>query len=165
MTWSSVLKVFSGFLVAIALIAGGGFWAAQYFIAQLTTPPPRPTFSNDNPAPNAKPAAGAAIPPAVPSPAPSPAASPVPSPVVSPKPSPGASPNPANGEYRAKITLSEGLNLRQAPSADADRVGGVDYAEEVTVLQESPDKEWIKIRVKSSGVEGWIKSGYSDRLP
>ncbi|MDX2243889.1 MAG: SH3 domain-containing protein [Leptolyngbyaceae cyanobacterium bins.302] len=146
MGWSGFFKGFSAVVVAIVLLLGGSYAIFQFLVSQFTAAPPRPTFPNDKPASTAKPAAAVK---------PSPIASPV---AASPKPSPSPSPTPAN--KRARITLGEGLNVRQSPSADAERIDGVDYSDEVTVLEESPDKEWIKVRVDSSGVEGWIKSGY-----
>ncbi|MGC8713116.1 MAG: hypothetical protein ACP5RH_12065 [Leptodesmis sp.] len=44
MSGSGFLKVFSGFLIAFALVAGLGFFASQVLIAQFTTPPPKPVF-------------------------------------------------------------------------------------------------------------------------
>lgn len=149
MGWSGFFKGFSAVVVAIVLLLGGSYALLQFLVAQFTAPPPRPTFPNDKPAATVKPAA------AKPSPPPAPA-------IAAPKPSPTPSPTPA--AKRARITLGEGLNVRQAPSAEAERVDGVDYNDEVTVLETSPDQEWIKIRIAGSGVEGWIKSGYTEPL-
>lgn len=159
MNRSDFLKVLGGVAIAVLLLFGGGFLAAQFLISQFTTPPPRPVFPNDNPSPAAKPTAAATASPTA-SP-PSAAAVPTPKPEASVTPKPTASPTAG---YRARIILSEGLNVRQGPNVDASRIGGVDYDEEVIVLEESPDKEWIRIRVQSSGIEGWIKSGYTDRV-
>jgi hypothetical protein len=147
MGWSGFFKGFSAVVVAIVLLLGGSYALFQFLVAQFTAPPPRPTFPNDKPAATAKPAA------AKPSPRPAPA-------IATPKPSPTPSPTPA--AKRARITLGEGLNVRQIPSADAERVDGVDYNDEVTILETSPDQEWIKIRIEGSGIEGWIKSGYTE---
>lgn len=147
MKWSGLLKAFSGLLLAIALIVGGGFLAAQYLITQFTAPPPKPMFANDT-SPNPQPAAIAPK-----SQPPQPKTTPI-----------APSPKPTGSGYQARITLSEGLNVRLKPSADAERVGGVDFDEEITVLEESPDKEWQRVRGKTSGVEGWIKSGHTERM-
>jgi len=66
--------------------------------------------------------------------------------------------------YPARITQSQGLNVRQSPGRDAARVGGVDYNQRVVVLEDSPDKEWQRVRIEGSDVEGWIKSGYTERV-
>ena len=149
MSWSGLLKAFSGFLAAIALIVGGGVFAAQYLITQFTTPPPKPMFANDKPVPKPQ---SAAIAPKPQPPQPKPTSSPTPS------------PKPSGAGYQARITLSEGLNVRSNPTVDADRVGGVDFDEEITVLEESPDQKWQRVQVKTSNVEGWIKSGYTERI-
>lgn len=157
MTGSGFLKVFSGFLVASALVAGLGFFASQVLIAQFTALPPKPVFPNDNPKPQGPPKAATnsavAAKPAATQPA-----SPAPSPSVSPSPQASA------GGYKARIVLDNGLNVREQPNAGAGRVAGVDYDQQVTVLEESPDKEWQKIRVEPDGTVGWIKSGYTERV-
>jgi pyruvate/2-oxoglutarate dehydrogenase complex dihydrolipoamide acyltransferase (E2) component len=153
MRQSSVVRALSGFLLAIALIVGGGYLTTQYVIAKFTELPPRPTFPNDKPSPNpAKPATKPA--------ASQPKASPVVA--VSPAPAPSATSSPKADQKMARITLGEGLNVRENPSVEAGRVGGVDYNEVVTVVETSPDQEWQKIRVEKSGLEGWIKSGYTE---
>jgi uncharacterized protein YgiM (DUF1202 family) len=152
MSWADLVKVFSGVLLAIALMAGGCFFAAQYVIAQFTALPPRPTFPNDN-APKAK---------AQPKPSVTPVATdPSPKPSVSPKPSPKPS---ETAGYRARITLSQGLNLRESPSRDAARIGGVAGNTRITVLEESPDREWQRVKLEGSGLEGWVKAGYTERV-
>lgn len=145
MNGSGLLKAFSGFLVAIALIVGGGFLAAQYLITQFTTPPPKPMFANDKTPSTVEPVAIATTPKPKP-------------------PQPTSSPKPSGSGYQARITLSGGLNVRSQPNADAERVGGIDFDEEVTVLEESPDNQWQRVRGKTSAVEGWVKSGYSERI-
>jgi hypothetical protein len=159
MSGSGFLKVFSGFLIAFALVTGLGFFASQVLIAQFTTPPPKPVFPNDNPKPQPSPKAVANPPAAKPAVAAQPA-SPDPSPSPSVSPSPQAS---ASG-YKARIVLDNGLNVREQPNAESSRVAGVDYDQQVTVLEESPDKEWQKIRIEPDGAVGWIKSGYTERV-
>lgn len=158
MSWSDLVKVLSGVLLAIALMVGGCFLAAQYVIGQFTAPPPKPTFPNDNPS---TPAKAQAIPSAK-----SVATQPSPKPSVSasPSPSPTPSPTPSATGYRARITIAQGLNLRESPSRDAARIGGVIGNARVTVLEESPDREWQRIRLEDSGREGWVKAGYAERI-
>jgi uncharacterized protein YgiM (DUF1202 family) len=155
MRWSDLAKVLSGVLLAIALVAGTSFIATKYLVAQFTALPPKPIFPNDQPSPKAKPASTAqAAPPAT---RPSPQASPS----ASPKPSPQKT---AKQGYKARIVLSEGLNLRGEPNRDSERIGGIDYNEQVTVLEDSPDGEWQRVRVEGSGTEGWIKSGFTEKI-
>lgn len=172
--WKDLVKIVSGFLLALVLLATIGWTASRYVVAQFTALPPRPVFDNDpSPSPAAKPATAAKPPAAAASPAaetaPSPAAATAPSPEAaaspapSPQPSESPSPSPApTANYQARISLDQGLNMREGPTVDAQRVGGVDYNEEVTVLEESSDKEWVRVRT-TGGQEGWIKSGYTER--
>ena len=153
MSWADLVKVLSGVFLAIALMVGGCFFAAQYVIAQFTAPPPRPTFPNDGAPARAKAQPKPSIAPT--------AAQPLPKPSISPKPS------PKHGEtvgYHARITLSQGLNLRESPSRDAARIGGVAGNGRITVLEESPDREWQRVKLEGSGLEGWVKAGYTERV-
>ncbi|MGI0488719.1 SH3 domain-containing protein [Pantanalinema rosaneae CENA516] len=152
MRQSNVVRALSGFFLAIALIVGGGYLTTQFVIAKFTELPPRPTFPNDKPSPSpTKPAAKPATS--------QPKASPVVA--VSPSPTPSATPSAKPEGDRARITLGEGLNVRESASVESSRVGGVDYNEVVTILETSPDQEWQKVRLEKSGLEGWIKSGYT----
>ncbi|MBW4520808.1 MAG: SH3 domain-containing protein [Scytolyngbya sp. HA4215-MV1] len=152
MKWSGVVKVLVGLAIAIAIFAVAGVLAFRY-ISQMTSLPPRPTFPNDQPSAKVKPSTAVAQPKTQ--------AKPKPTPTPSKSPSPTAT---DAATYPARINLSQGLNVRDAPSVDANRIGGVDYNEQVSVLEESADGEWQRIRVESSGLEGWIKSGYSERI-
>jgi hypothetical protein len=118
----------------------------RYLLARLATPPPRPTFTNDP----------------SPSPVASPAASPAASPVAEASPSPSPSPSPVIQGYPARVTQPIGLIIRQEPSVGAAQLGGVEFNREITVLEDSPDGAWQKIR--SGSVEGWVKGGNTQRL-
>jgi hypothetical protein len=63
------------------------------------------------------------------------------------------------GAYRATVTWSTGLSLRAEPSINAARIGGVGYNWELIVLEYSNDRDWQKVRIPSSGEEGWVKAG------
>ena len=150
-TMSSIYSVFKflvGVLLAIVLMAGASVAAALYFAAKLTTVPERPVFPNDK---TAVQIAGAKPQSTV-------KASPVSdfSDAPSPKPlEPGA--------YRALITQPIGLILRDSANRDANRIGGVGYKEKVVVLEDSPDKEWQRIRVEDGNREGWVKGGNTEK--
>ncbi|HEY9638905.1 MAG TPA: SH3 domain-containing protein [Coleofasciculaceae cyanobacterium] len=147
MSLSGISKFILGFLLAIALLALAGVGTTRYLLAQLATPPARPTFAND---PSPKPANAPASPSAKPS-------APSPSPSVTPAASPVAE------GYAARVTQPIGLILRQDPSADAARVGGIEFNQEVTVLEEAPDGAWQHVRL-SNGTEGWVKGGNTEKL-
>lgn len=147
---SGFVKFVLGFALAIALLFLAGAGLTRYLLTRLATPPPRPSFTNDpSPSPVVSPAASPA---ASPSPSPT-AASPDP---VAASPTPSISPSPVQG-YQARVVQPIGLKIRQEPSLEAAEVGGVAYNTEVTVLEDSPDGAWHKVRV--NGVEGWIKAG------
>lgn len=57
-----------------------------------------------------------------------------------------------------------GLILREGPGTEHPQAGGVDYNEELIVLEEPADQGWIKVQVASSGQEGWVKAGNTRRL-
>jgi hypothetical protein len=68
------------------------------------------------------------------------------------------------GAYKARVSWAEGLILRDAPGADANRTGGVSFNQDVFVLKESDDQRWQKIRAADGELEGWIKAGNTQRV-
>ncbi|WP_293125710.1 SH3 domain-containing protein [Microcoleus sp. bin38.metabat.b11b12b14.051] len=144
----SVFKFLVGFLLAIVLMAGASVAAALYFAAKLTTAPERPVFPNDKTAVQI--AAGAKS---------TAKASPVST------SSDASSPKPLEpGTYRALVTQPIGLILRDSANRDSNRIGGVGYKEKVVVLEDSPDKEWQRIRVEDGNREGWVKGGNTEKV-
>ncbi|AFY73227.1 SH3 domain-containing protein [Synechococcus sp. PCC 7502] len=75
-----------------------------------------------------------------------------------PKPQP-FKPIAADIKYKGKVNVSRGLVLRSEPKPNSNRVGGVEYKADVSVLKETPDKEWVYIQVESSQEKGWVRSG------
>ena len=141
MSLVGVSKFILGVVLAIALLALAGVGVSRYLIAQLATPPAKPIYAND-PSP---------LPPgSTPKPSAAPAApSPTPSPVADGAP--------------ARVTQPIGLILRKDPATDALQIGGVDYNQEVTVLEDAPDGAWQRVRL-ANGLEGWVKGGNTERL-
>ena len=149
MIWSSLAKLLLGFTLAIALLIGGGVAAALYFMNKVSTPPPKPLFANEKP--EIKPQR----PPSSTTPLPS--ATPTPSETPSPKLlDPGA--------YKARVTWPQGLSLRSEPNFDAQRIGSLDYNQQIVVLEESADKNWQRVRLEDSEQEGWVKAGNTERV-
>jgi hypothetical protein len=68
-------------------------------------------------------------------------------------------PNPAEVKYQGKVNVSRGLVLRTEPKQGSNRAGGVEYNANVSVLKETPDKEWVYIRIDSTKETGWVRSG------
>jgi cytoskeletal protein RodZ len=151
-----LVKVLTGFMLAIAILFLAGVAATRYMLAKLAIPPERPTFANDaSSAPEASPS------PETSSPTPSPSPSePAPSPAASASPTPTNSPD-ADGTL-ARVNQPIGLILRQEPNRDARQITGLAYNSQVLVLEESSDGEWLRVRLPDSGVEGWVKSGNTE---
>jgi hypothetical protein len=136
-----ISKFFLGIVMAVALLAMAGVGATRYLLAQIATPPPKPLYAND------------------PSPQPPGAA---PKPTAAPPASPTA-PSPVAEGYPARVTQPIGLILRQDPAADASQIGGVEFNQELTVLEDVPDGGWQRVRL-ANGAEGWVKGGNTERL-
>lgn len=145
MSWSGLTKLILGVLLAGVVLLGAGVTLTRYLLARLSTPPPRPVFAND--------------------PSPSPVAVPASSPVeeapaVAP---PSPEPTPTTDGYTARVIQPIGLILRQEPSTDAAQIGGIEYNQNLTVLEDSQDGGWQKVRL-SNGAEGWVRGGNTERL-
>ncbi|WP_202220238.1 SH3 domain-containing protein [Okeania sp. KiyG1] len=141
MNFYSLFKFLVGFILAILLLAGASAAAVLYFAAKLTRMPEKPIFTNEKPIAQK----------------------------VSTS-SPGATnTNLSNqldpGAYRAIVVEPIGLILRDTPSRDANRIGGISYQEKVIVLEESSDKRWQKVRVDDgSNRTGWVSGGNTEKL-
>jgi uncharacterized protein YgiM (DUF1202 family) len=85
---------------------------------------------------------------------------------ISSKPTPSKAPEKPlpPGAYKARVTWSEGLSLRDAPGSEAARIGGVTFNQEVFVLKESDDQRWQQVRLAQGEQEGWIKAGNIERI-
>lgn len=165
-----IVQFIIGFILGILLFSGASLAGAYLVYTWFANVPPKPFYPDDKTAPPAvvikkDPA------PAVAS-SPQPASSPVtPSPQTTPSISPdltttksdpppvvpSAQTTPETGTFNARVI--RGLNIRSEPSAQSKRLGGLYYNDRIVVLQTSDDQKWQKIRVLSTGVEGWIKSG------
>jgi hypothetical protein len=152
MSLSGIAKFFIGFIIGIALLVAGGAATAYYFWVKLSTVPPKPIFAEERPKPSS-------------------AAKKVSSPTASNSPSiskPTPSESPAKplppGAYKARVTWSEGLSLRDAPGPEANRIGSVILNQEVYILKESDDQKWQQVRLVQGEQEGWIKAGNVERI-
>jgi cytoskeletal protein RodZ len=161
MNWSGFAKFLTGFTLAIALLFFAGVNITRYLITRLTAPPPKPIFPNDSPA---------AVNSAAPTPSASPTASAAPSPTPSsdaassPASSPSPSPSPTDEEgYEARVTEPIGLILRSEPSQESERLGGVEFEQDLIVLETSPDGEWLRVRLPNNDTEGWVRAGNVER--
>ncbi len=144
---SSFVQFTIGFFIGVLILLAGATALAYVIFARMAANPPKPIFTEEQPAPAkiaAKPAATTG------------------EKATPEKPKPAASPTTAEalptGAYKARVTWSSGLSVRSEPSAEASRLAGVDYNTEVVILGQSPDGKWQKIRLSGSQ-EGWIKAG------
>ncbi|MBW4541050.1 MAG: SH3 domain-containing protein [Myxacorys chilensis ATA2-1-KO14] len=140
MSWSGFSKVLLGLLVAIGLIAGGGFIAARIVIAKYNASPAKPIYPNDAPAAKSSNATAAKANKTAEPSSSEPAAKPLPS-----------------GATEARVTQPIGLILRDGPNGS--QIGGIEYNDRVVVLETSPDGGWQKVRLPASEKEGWVKAG------
>jgi len=161
--FSGLLQFILGFFLGITILIGLTSALGYLMFSRLAATPNKPVFSEEN---KSKPKATTADKKASEKSATKPEASPSPkattaspSPEVSPSPSPEAKEDLPQGAYKAKVTWSGGLSLRSNPSKDSERVSGVDYDDELIVLETSADGVWAKVRSANGGQEGWVKVG------
>jgi cytoskeletal protein RodZ len=156
---SGLLKLILGFVLAIAVLLGTGLTVALYFVNRTAIPPARPTFANDNPSVKTQTAketkAQSTSEPTLET-KPESSPTPTPSPTKSPEELPP-------GAYQGRVTWPDGLSLRAEPNQSSEKVGGVTFNQKITVLEENPDKTWVKIRLEGSTQEGWVKIGNIER--
>lgn len=154
-------KLILGMVVALALLSMAGVATARYFMARLAVLPPKPLYGDELPAPPPPEPVAAdptAAPPAEAAPAAAPPAAPPAEVAPAPEPEPTAEALPP-GSYQAVVSQPIGLIIRSGPGTEHGQVGGVDYNAAVVVLEEPAGQGWIKVRVASSGAEGWVKAG------
>jgi Bacterial SH3 domain len=151
---SGLLKFILGFTLAIAVLLGSGLTIALYFVNRTSISPAKPMFANDNPSKPNKPKA--TLVKATPTPKSESKTASTPTPTPTPSESPKSLPP---GAYTGLVTWPQGLSMRAEPKLDSQSVGGVSGNQKVIILEESPDKNWQKIRVEGSNQEGWVKAG------
>lgn len=163
--FSGLLQFILGFFLGITILVGLTSVLGYLMFSRLAATPNKPVFSEENKSkvkattPDKKASDKSAAKPEV-SPSPK-AAAESPSPEVSPSPSPSpeAKEDLPKGAYKAKVTWSGGLSLRSNPSKDSERISGVDYDQELIILETSADGVWAKVRSVDGGQEGWVKVG------
>ena len=147
-----VTKLILGVSFALVLLSLTGVATARYFMAKLSVLPPRPVFDNDVALQSTE---------TPPPPAPAEASPPTPEAEAEAAPPP---PEKPPGSYEAVVIQPIGLVLRSGPGAEHQQLGGVDYNDQVLVLETDPGERWVKVRISSSGQEGWVKAGNTQAL-
>jgi len=66
--------------------------------------------------------------------------------------------------YKAQVTWPEGLSLRNRPSLNSSRVGGVYYNDQLVILEKSSDGDWQKVYVPETGEKAWVKAGNVEKI-
>lgn len=149
---SSFFQFILGFFLGIALLLGGTAALGYIVFTRMATSPEKPVFAEEKEKTKEVSAKKTVKPSKT---------------DVNPSPTPQASPEaekeelPA-GAYKARVTWSDGLSLRGNPSSEAERIGGLGYNARVIIL--STEGQWQKVRIPSSGQEGWIKSGNVEKI-
>ena len=146
----ALAKLILGVFFAFILMSLAGVATARYFMAKLAVSPEKPIFSNGT-APVEEPA------PAQSTDATATATSPPANPPI-------ATPELEPGSYKAIVIQPIGLVLREGPGRDFPQLGGVEYNEQIIVLSESDDKQWLRIRLPGSGQRGWVKAGNTEKI-
>lgn len=130
-----IIKFIIGFVLAIAILAGGSVAAALYFVTKLTALPPKPSFPND----------------------------PTPEAIAATKASQATNSSEAKVQGpTARVIWPDGLILRDSAGYDANSIGGIVYNQRVIILETTPDKEWERVRVEKTNEEGWVKGGNTE---
>jgi uncharacterized protein YgiM (DUF1202 family) len=151
-------KLVLGLVIALLLLSMAGIATARYFMSRLSVLPPKPLYGEEQPV-------VAAIPSVEPPPEVTAEVIPEAAPAEAPpaEVAPPVDPELPAGSYQAVVIQPIGLILREGPGTEHPQVGGIDYNEALVVLEEPTDQGWIKVRVTSSGQEGWVKAGNTRR--
>ncbi|RZM75587.1 SH3 domain-containing protein [Leptolyngbya iicbica] len=143
-----ITKLTLGIFLAFILMSLAGVATARYFMAKLSVLPPKPVYENDVAlqvnAANAQPE----TPPA---------------PVETP-PAPAPAETLPPDSYLAVVVQPIGLVMRSGPGAENQQLGGIDYQDQVIVLETDEAGNWLKVRVQSTGQEGWVKAGNTEAI-
>lgn len=150
----SVAKSNLALFFYLGIIAAVVYGAWRYVILPYRTLPTKPMYANDYKK-SAKKKSLAFAPPATQS-----------------KPQPKAQPkrdsksplkSTLDAKYKGTVNSGIGLVLRSEPSQDGNKIGGADYNATLSVLKESPDREWVYVRQENTQEEGWIRTGNLNR--
>lgn len=139
-------KLVLGVILALVIMSLAGVATARYFIERLSVLPERPTYENDNPIPPSETSADAN----------STAVTTTAEPAIN-QPSP--EPTLEAGAYKAVVIQPIGLVLREGPGTQYSEMGGIEYNQQIVVIETSPDQQWLHVRLPGTGQEGWVKSG------
>ncbi|PSB03997.1 SH3 domain-containing protein [Merismopedia glauca] len=132
--WTGLLKLVIGILVGLTLLVGIGSGIGYYFINRLTNSPPKPRFSEEQKTATKKVATV------------------------------NSSQQLPPGAYRGRVVPRKGLSLRAEPNQSAEKLAVASYNQEVIVLKSGEDRDWVRIRVKETKKEGWVRASNIEKL-
>lgn len=69
---------------------------------------------------------------------------------------------PADTDIAAVVTAEGGLNVRDGPALDAERVDGVLLGQRVIAIGRTEAGDWIRIRHGEADSEGWVAAEFLD---
>lgn len=169
MSFSGLAQFILGFFLGVFILTGTGAATAYLFLNRFSDAPPEPTYSEDDSSESSNGENPSASTPDN-SPTEATSTSAVESPPPQPEPDP---PQPESrtieerfGEqaYEARVTWPSGLSLRDRPSVNTSRVGGVYYQDKLVIIGESSDGDWQKVYVPGSGQKAWVKAGNVEKV-
>ncbi|MDJ0705283.1 MAG: SH3 domain-containing protein [Leptolyngbyaceae cyanobacterium MO_188.B28] len=146
----ALAKLILGVFFAFILMSLVGVATARYFMAKLAVSPEKPIFANGTSP--------------VEEPAPAPSTNTASTTTQAPSKPPVATPQLEPGAYKAVVIQPIGLVLREGPGRDFPQLGGVEYNEQIIVLGESENRQWLRIRLPVSGQRGWVKAGNTQKI-
>ena len=150
-------KLILGLVVALTLLSLAGVATARYFMGRLSILPPKPLYGDELPTtPPPEATDDSEVEPDV---APPPEAAAEPEVAPPPEEFPETEAELDEGAYTAVVVQPIGLVLREGPGVEYPQIGGIDYNQELVVLEEPAEHDWINVRVVANGQEGWVKSG------
>jgi cytoskeletal protein RodZ len=165
MSFSGLAQFILGFFLGVFILTGTGAAAAYFFLNRFSDAPAKPTYSEEDASESSN---GENPSASTPEKASTEATST--SAVESSAPDP---PQPESrtieerfGEqaYEARVTWPSGLSLRDRPSVNASRVGGVYYQDQLVVIGKSSDGDWQQVYIPGSGQQAWVKAGNVEKV-
>ncbi|TVP62756.1 MAG: SH3 domain-containing protein [Leptolyngbya sp. LCM1.Bin17] len=150
-------KLILGLVVAFTLLSFAGVATARYFMGRLSILPPKPLYGDELPTtPPPEVTDGGEVEPEV---APPPEVASEPEVAPPPEEFPETAAELDEGAYTAVVVQPIGLVMREGPGSEYPQIGGIDYNQELVVLEEPAEHDWIHVRVVANGQEGWVKAG------
>ena len=156
---SNLFQFIIGFIIGILILAGGSAFLGYYFFSKMSATPDKPIFTEELPPEETQAATEA---------------------TAEGKEAQASNNNAGGtpflegqesnseqleaGAYKARVTWPRGLILRDRPSTESTRIGGIAHNREIVILEESQDGRWQKVRIPGSNQTGWIKAGNIQRV-